>query len=105
MNHECGEYGSLARNLFETDEVQGVLTGSFYTSAPDTGELRAKPVAKPQKPAHYKVICISMYVDDLDKLDSMVDELKSKGLTKASRSSLIRHALCQVDLDRVPRGL
>jgi hypothetical protein len=35
----------------------------------------------------------------------MVDELKAKGLTKASRSALIRHALEQVDLTKVPRGI
>ncbi len=48
---------------------------------------------------------ISMYTDDLEKLDAMVDELKAKGLTKASRSAPIRHALANVDLDKVPRGL
>jgi len=34
-----------------------------------------------------------------------VDELKSRGMTKASRSALIRAALDQVDLDKVPRGM
>jgi hypothetical protein len=46
-----------------------------------------------------------MYVEDLGKLDEMVDELKSRGLTKANRSALIRYALSQVNLDTVPRGL
>ncbi|HQB42361.1 MAG TPA: hypothetical protein PLV85_02105, partial [Polyangiaceae bacterium] len=66
---------------------------------------RAKPVSKPEKPAHYKVICISMYTEDLGKLDEMVDELKARGLTKANRSALIRYALSQVDLNAVPKGL
>jgi hypothetical protein len=35
----------------------------------------------------------------------MVDVLKSRGLTKANRSALIRAALEQVDLEKVPRGL
>ena len=35
----------------------------------------------------------------------MVDELKARGLTKANRSALIRHALSQVDLSKVPRGM
>ena len=35
----------------------------------------------------------------------MIDELKGMGITKANRSALIRHALSQVDLSKVPRGL
>ena len=57
------------------------------------------------KPAHYKVICISLYNADLERLDGLVDELKARGLTKANRSALIRVALDQLDLDKVPKGL
>lgn len=86
--------------LLDRDEVEGVLSGSFYTPA------RAAPRASREaKPTHYKVICISMYTDDLKKLDAMVDELKARGLTKASRSALIRYALDSVDLEKVPRGI
>jgi hypothetical protein len=46
-----------------------------------------------------------MYTRDLEQLDSMVEALKSRGLTKANRSALIRFALGQVDLESVPRGL
>lgn len=88
--------------LLDRDEVEGVLSGSFYTPA-RAAPLR--PTRDSGKPTHYKVICISMYTDDLKKLDSMVDELKARGLTKASRSALIRHALESVDLDKVPRGI
>ena len=65
-----------------------------------------RPAAKASgKPSHYKVICISMYTEDLTRLDSMVEQLKARGLTKANRSALIRYALGGVDLDRVPKGL
>jgi hypothetical protein len=57
------------------------------------------------KPLHYKVICISMYTDDLKRLDTMVEALKARGLTKANRSALIRYALSEVNLERVPKGL
>jgi hypothetical protein len=57
------------------------------------------------KPVHYKVICISMYTDDLKRLDGMVESLKARGLTKANRSALIRYALSEVNLERVPKGL
>jgi hypothetical protein len=60
---------------------------------------------KKQKPAHYKVICISMYTKDLERLDALVGELKGRGMTKANRSALIRAALVQVNLDEVPRGI
>ena len=50
-------------------------------------------------------LCISTYAHDLRKLDAMVEELKRRGITKANRSALIRVAIDQLDLDKVPRGL
>jgi hypothetical protein len=97
------EMGNTARQLFDRDEVEGVLSGAFYTP-PDSEVPRSTRQPK-EKPAHYKVICISMYTDTLDKLDEMVKELKQRGYTKANRSALLRHALELVDLDAVPRGL
>jgi hypothetical protein len=92
-----------AFELLDKDEVEGVLSGAFYHPAPETsGRARAKPLTKPE---HYKVICISMYKDDLARLDEMVKELKARGLTKANRSALIRQALLQIDLDKVPKGI
>jgi len=89
--------------LLDRDEVEGVLSGAFYApAAPPPQRVQAAP---PERPLHYKVICISMYTDDLERLDDMVDELKARGLTKANRSALIRHALTQVDLQKVPKGL
>ncbi len=103
---------SEAFDLLDKEEVEGVLSGAFYRpapaseptpeAAPDRSRARAKALPKPE---HYKVICISMYTDDLEKLDDMVKALKKRGLTKANRSALIRQALLQLDLDKVPRGL
>jgi len=89
------------KHSLDTDDVQGVLSGSFYTPRPTA--VPSRPRAP--KPQHYKVICISLYTADLEQLDTMVDDLKQRGLTKANRSALIRYALSQVDLERVPRGL
>lgn len=90
--------------VLDPDDVEGVLSSAFYTKSPEPRE--AKTVAQAEdKPQHYKVICISMYTEDLKRLDSMVDTLKTRGLTKANRSALIRYALAAVDLDRVPKGL
>jgi hypothetical protein len=55
------------------------------------------------KPAHYKVVCISLYNEDIELLESLVAELKRRGHTKANKSQLIRAALAQVDLAKVPR--
>lgn len=58
----------------------------------------------PAKPSHYKVISISMYNDDIEKIDDMVKQLKKLGHTKANRSALIRFALDQVDIEKMPRS-
>jgi hypothetical protein len=95
--------GLGAARVLDGDEVQGVLSGAFYSPEPACGRARSPRAA--EKPSHYKVICISLYTKDLERLDALVDELKARGMTKASRSALIRVALDQVDLDKVPRGL
>jgi hypothetical protein len=97
------ETGLGATRVLDADEVQGVLSGAFYS--PDAKPPRARKAHPPPKPAHYKVICISLYTKDLERLDELVDELKARGITKANRSALIRVALDQLDLEKVPRGL
>ena len=88
-------------------DVGRVLQNGFYAgSAPSpTESVPEAPSKRDAKPSHYKVICISMYTDDLKRLDSMVEALKARGLTKANRGALIRYALGEVDLDRVQKGL
>lgn len=108
-----GEFGGAARALLDRDEVEGVLSGAFYAPLDESRRRRPASVAslpgegrkEADKPLHYKVICISMYTDDLARLDEMVEALKARGLTKANRSALIRHALTGVDLTKVPRGM
>jgi hypothetical protein len=94
---------SAASMLLDRDEVEGVLSGAFYTPAPEPPPPRS--ARSSEKPSHYKVICISIYTADLERLDDMVGELKAMGITKANRSALIRHALATVDLQKVPRGM
>lgn len=55
---------------------------------------------KPQY-RHFKTICISIYVEDLKRLDAKVSVLKAKGLRTANRSALIRYALERVNPDDV----
>ena len=103
---------SATKKLLDREEVAEVLSGTFYARHPHAGESRASHLRPADrgatralaKPAHYKVICISMYNEDLDKLDAMVETLKARGMTKANRSALIRFALDQVDLAKAQKG-
>jgi cobalamin biosynthesis protein CobD/CbiB len=61
------------------------------------------PPAK-EKPTHYKVVCISLYNEDIENLEKLVAELKRRGHTKANKSQLIRAALAQVDLGKIPKA-
>lgn len=89
--------------VLRADDERG--SGAFYAPAKPPIEDDVDPEKRDAKPAHYKVICISMYMDDLKRLDSMVESLKARGLTKANRSALIRYALSGVNLEQVPKGL
>ena len=80
-----------------------ILRDDFYGRGRlDDGAVprRGKPTAA--RPTHYKVICISMYTRDLEELEAKVGELKRRGWTKANKSHLIRLALAQLDLDKLP---
>jgi hypothetical protein len=97
--------GLGAARVLDSDEVQGVLSGAFYTAPLEPAPAPRSEREIKAKPTHYKVICISMYTKDLGRLDDLVEQLKGRGITKANRSALIRVALEQLDLDKVPRGL
>jgi hypothetical protein len=89
--------------ILEASDVEGVLSQTYYSSS--ASAAKSPEGRGSEKPTHYKVICISMYVEDLQRLDQMVDSLKARGLTKANRSALIRYALGAVDLETVPKGI
>ena len=82
--------------LSDTDTI---LSEEYYGRRTE-GASRAS--AQKPKPAHYKVICISMYTRDIEELDAKVAELKRRGWTKANKSQLIRLALAQIDIDKLP---
>lgn len=63
--------------------------------------MRRRP--KPPKPTHYRVVCFSLYERDLDLLNAQVQELKSRGMTRANASAVIRLALAQLDLNAAMR--
>ncbi len=82
------------------------LMRSVFYNAP-LREVKPRVVADAEpaaRPSHYKVVSISLYTEDLEHLDGLVKALKARGHTKASRSSLIRYALQQVDVEKVPKS-
>ena len=91
--------------LFE-DEVQEVLRDSFYASEKGPKTAKAPPKRRRAKPkdVDYSVICISLYDEDLARLDEKVRALKESGHRKMSRSALIRFALDHVDLSELPKS-
>ena len=88
-------------------DADAILSEEYYGRQRPNGDTVKKPRAaavagKQPRPTHYKVICISMYTRDLEDLDAKVAELKRRGWTKANKSQLIRLALSQIDIDKLP---
>jgi len=81
-------------------ETEVILRQGFYGGEPSSARRDAES-AKP-KPTHYKVVCISLYTRDIENLEATVAELKRRGYTKANKSQLIRMALSQLDIDKLP---
>jgi len=77
--------------------AEDVILEQFYRPAPAALEKKAKPT-------HYKIVCISLYNEDIERLEKLVQELKRRGHTKANKSQIIRAALDQIDLDKIPKG-
>jgi len=85
-------------------DADAILSEEYY-GRPAAERVRRPvpaPADKAARPTHYKVICISIYTRDLEELEAKVAELKRRGWTKANKSQLIRLALSQIDLDKLP---
>jgi len=87
----------LAQNPL--DEADGILREQFY------GRKVAAPARQPKaKPTHYKIVCISLYTEDIERLEGLVAELKRRGHSKANKSAVIRFALDSCDIAKMPKG-
>jgi hypothetical protein len=83
------------------DPIDDPLVAGFYR--PQAQPARAPRPGKP-RPTHYKIVCISLYTEDIARLEALVGELKRRGHTKANKSQVIRAALDQIDLGKIPKG-
>jgi hypothetical protein len=91
--------------VFERDEVREVLRATFFRPGAEAAPRVRAPRRRPRKDeVDYEVICISLYKDDLARLDEKVQQLKRSGHRKMSRSALIRFALDSVDTGKLPRS-
>ncbi|MEM9866016.1 MAG: hypothetical protein AAF938_30715, partial [Myxococcota bacterium] len=90
--------------VLEEDEVNAVLRETFDGGGSKKRSTAKSKTKKSKKPDHYDVICISLYKEDLARLNEKVAYLKAQGHRKMSRSALIRFALDTVDLDALPRS-
>ena len=94
--------------LIENDplaEVDLILTEEFYgRGEPREGRPAKARAAQKPKPTHYKIVCISLYTKDIERLEELVAELKQRGHTKANKSAVIRYALDTIDLAKMPKG-
>ena len=88
----------MAKEFLENDPLSGILEEQFYRPMPRV----ARP--KPPKPSHYKIVCISLYNEDIERLERLVAELKRRGHSKANKSQVIRAALDQLDVGKVRKG-
>ena len=53
-------------------------------------------------PSHYKIICISIYTDDLKDLDDKIEILKAKGVRGVTASGrAARYGLVKLLRDRI----
>ena len=94
---------ALASNPFD-DVLEGFYKPRGPVVPSPTPRKGRRAAADKPKPTHYKIVCISLYVEDIERLGAMVAELKRRGHTKANKSQVIRAALDQLDLDRIPKG-
>ncbi len=106
---------SSAPRALQTDplSVDDILATGFYRPERDSDRdsereaVHQLPVGnlpeKKPRPTHYKVVCISLYNEDIERLEGLVRELKRQGYSKANKSLVIRAALEQLDVEKVPR--
>ncbi len=80
---------------------EDILT-DFYR--PQTGSKKGERnhLETYSKPNHYKIVCLSLYTEDIEKLNFLVKELKKRGHSKANKSQVVRAALEQIDIGRIP---
>lgn len=92
--------GTAVASVMGDNPLDGedLLLDALFGQSEKNTEARVRP----GKPQHYKVVSISLYNEDLLRLEEMVRELKRRGHYKANKSEIIRYALMQLNVDKFP---
>lgn len=88
-----GHIGSLFDNEAAVDE--------FFSPAP-RGRGALVRLRGRERPRHYRSVNVTLYTEDVERLEALLLELKRRGHTRANKSLVIREALRQLDPDLVP---
>ena len=101
LNHDpLGDTDEILRKEYYGKDDEIVRSVSRGVAGGE--KTRAPKRTQKAKPTHYKVVCISLYTRDIENLEATVAELKRRGYTKANKSQLIRMALGQLDIEKLP---
>ena len=94
----------MGDNPLEGEQL--LLDALYGTMAPSkrVPSKRKPPPKVVDKPQHYKIVSISLYLEDIERLEAHVNTLKKRGHTKANKSQVIRQALALLDLDKVEKA-
>lgn len=102
---------AMGRDPLADDEE--ILASTFYGGAEAPARRPKKAQSAPRRtprrrkkaaPTHYKIVSISLYNEDIERIDRLVQELKENGHPKANRSALIRFAIDNVDISKMPKS-
>jgi hypothetical protein len=94
------------------NEPDDALTATFFGASPAVDARTARKPARKRKrsvsraavASHYKIVSISLYNEDIERIDALVSAWKDAGNPKANRSALIRYAIEQIDPSSLPKG-
>jgi hypothetical protein len=109
--------GARATRAVETDDVaeaglgddpldgapRDALIDAFYGPPPNR---RSKKKARGRQPLkdgrNFRLVTFSFYEDDVARLDALLQQARQQGRRRASRSQIVRLALRQVDVTKLP---
>ncbi|MFT4703438.1 MAG: hypothetical protein ACI81R_001129 [Bradymonadia bacterium] len=101
---------ALGSNPLVSDDISSTFFGprseaktEAQLERPKTRRKRRGASVKTSAP-HYKIVSISLYNNDIDRIDELVSEWKAAGYPKANRSALIRYAISKIDASELPKG-
>lgn len=93
----------LVETLYSRNRESAMLPKSLRKKYGLKLKRRRKRIIK-EKPTHYKLVCISLYNQDIARLEQHVSELRTRGHTKANKSQVIRFAIDHAPLEKMPKS-